>query len=73
MTDLAGRVTTVKKQLRDDLPPLDVAARLRGHSAEHYARSPIGRSVGGVLLHVFEELAHQHHGHLDPTRDLVTR
>ncbi len=72
VADLVARVTTVKNQLRADLPSLDVAAPLRGDPSERYAQTPIGRSVGGVLLHVFEELA-QHHGHLDLTRDLVTR
>ncbi len=72
VADLADRVATVKRQLREDLASLDVAAPLRGDPSEHYADTPIGRSVGGVLLHVFEELA-QHHGHLDLTRDLVSR
>ncbi|MHB2022057.1 MAG: mycothiol transferase [Mycobacteriales bacterium] len=70
VADLVDRVATVKRQLREDLPSLDVAAGLRGDPSPHYANTPIGRSVGGVLLHVFEEIA-QHHGHLDLTRDLL--
>lgn len=72
LSDLVERVTTVREQLRQDLPSLEVGARLHGDPSEHYAHTPIGRSVGGVLMHVFEELA-QHHGHLELTRDLVTR
>jgi malonyl CoA-acyl carrier protein transacylase len=70
VADLAERVEVVKRQLRADLPSLDVAAPLLGNPSEHYAETPIGQSVGGVLLHVLEELA-QHHGHLELTRDLV--
>lgn len=72
VAELAERVATVKEHLRDDLRSLDVSARLVGDPSEHYANTPIGQSVGGVLLHALEELA-QHHGHLDLTRDLVSR
>lgn len=72
VAELADRVRSVKENLRADLPSLDVSAPLRGDPSARYADTPISHSIGGVLLHVLEELA-QHHGHLDLTRDLVSR
>ena len=70
VAELAERVATVKDQLRDDLGRMTDDTELRGDPSDHYVGTPIGASAGGVLLHVFEELA-QHHGHLELTRDLV--
>jgi hypothetical protein len=68
---LRARVEQVTRQLTDDLPQIDLDAPLRGPVAD-YAGTPIAASARGALLHVLEELA-QHHGHLEITRDLVTR
>lgn len=70
VADLTERVSAAKRHLRENLPALQANTALRGHAPERHADTPIGRSVGGVLLHVFEELA-QHHGHAELTRDLL--
>jgi hypothetical protein len=70
VAELTARVDGVRRQLRDDLPAIDIDGPLRGDPSDHYKDKPIGRSARGVLLHVLEELA-QHHGHLELTRDLV--
>jgi hypothetical protein len=68
---LRARVRQVIRQLAADLPRIDLDAPLRGPYAD-YAGTPIAASARGAMLHVLEELA-QHHGHLEITRDLVSR
>jgi hypothetical protein len=70
VAQLMARVDAVRAQFVADLDLIDPAAALRGDPSAEYQDTPIGRSAGGVLMHVFEELA-QHHGHLDLTRDLL--
>jgi Protein of unknown function (DUF664) len=70
--ELTARLGGVRQQLRDDLQLIDLDGPLRGDPSDHYKGTPIGTSARGVLLHVLEELA-QHHGHLELTRDLVSR
>ena len=72
VAQLEARAAAVRRQLRSDLAGLDLDGSLRGDPSEHYRGTPIGSSVRGVLLHALEELA-QHHGHLELTRDLLTR
>ena len=72
VAELTARVDQVRAQLRADLIEMDEASALRGDPSAHYAGTPIGTSVRGVLLHVLEELA-QHHGHLEITRDVILR
>jgi hypothetical protein len=70
--EMIERVAAAKEQLRADLAVAESAAPLRAPAPVKYADTPAGRSQGGALQHVFEELA-QHHGQLELTRDLLLR
>lgn len=67
---LLERVVAAKEQLRADLAAADPSAPLRGEVPVKYRDTPAGRSQGGALQHVYEELA-QHHGQLELTRDVL--
>lgn len=68
VAELARLVGEQRRQLRQDLVGLDPAAPPAHAVPEKYRDSVV--SVGGVLLHVLEELA-QHHGQVEITRDLL--
>ncbi|MFJ9779603.1 DUF664 domain-containing protein [Amycolatopsis sp. NPDC101161] len=67
---LVSRVAAAKDQLRADLAVAEPAAPLRAPAPPKYADTPAGRTQGGALQHVYEELA-QHHGQLELTRDIL--
>jgi hypothetical protein len=68
---LIERVAAAKEQLRADLTVAEPTEPLRSWPAPaKYVDTPAGRSQGGALQHVYEELA-QHHGHLELTRDVL--
>ncbi|SFI90164.1 Protein of unknown function [Amycolatopsis sacchari] len=67
---LVARVEKAKQQVRADLAAADPRAPLRQETPEKYRGTPIGRTQGAALLHVYEELA-QHRGHLELTRDVL--
>lgn len=67
---LIERVAAAKDRLRADLSVAESAAPLRAPAPVKYAGTPAGRSQGGALQHVYEELA-QHHGQLELTRDVL--
>jgi hypothetical protein len=69
--ELVGRTAEARRRLDADLELLDSSAPLRHPPllAED-ADSPMGRSQGGALVHLYEELA-QHHGQMQLTRDLL--
>ncbi|MEU0791192.1 DinB family protein [Amycolatopsis sp. NPDC005961] len=67
---LIARVAAAKDRLRADLLVAESAAPPRAPAPVKYAGTPAGRSQGGALQHVYEELA-QHHGQLELTRDLL--
>ncbi|MCR6483676.1 DinB family protein [Amycolatopsis sp. OK19-0408] len=67
---LVERVVAAKARLRADLAVADPAAPPRGEVPEKYRGTPAARTQGGVLQHVYEELA-QHHGQLELTRDVL--
>ncbi|WIX98942.1 DUF664 domain-containing protein [Amycolatopsis mongoliensis] len=67
---LLSRVAAAKDRLRADLAAAEPAEPLRAPAPAKYADTPAGRSQGGALQHVYEELA-QHHGQLELTRDLL--
>lgn len=66
-------VTLVERQraaFRSDLQGFDGEAVPRGPLEERNMDRDEVRTQGGVLMHVYEELA-QHRGHLDITADIV--
>lgn len=67
---LIERVVAAKGRLRADLSVAEPAEPLRAPAPGKYAETPAGRSQGGALQHVYEELA-QHHGQLELTRDVL--
>jgi hypothetical protein len=70
VADLVQRVRVAQQQLRSDLAGLEPTAPPRGTSGLHDLESPIARTQGGALEHVYEELA-QHRGQMEVTRDLL--
>ena len=68
--ELIERVAAAKEQLRADLKVAEPAEPLRAPAPAKYEGTPAGRSQGGALQHVYEELA-QHHGQLELTRDVL--
>lgn len=69
VADLARRASEARRQLEADLSALDSLAPPRSPDPKD-AELPFGRTQGGVLMHIFEELA-QHLGHLELTRDVL--
>ena len=67
---LASRTERQRRQLDEDLAALDPYAAPRGSVDPRDAGLPLGRTQGGALLHVYEELA-QHRGHMELTRDML--
>jgi Protein of unknown function (DUF664) len=72
VADLEARVAAARVRLRADLAHLDWDAPPRGPVDPQDADLPVGRSQGGVLLHIYEELS-QHLGQMEITRDLLRR
>jgi len=67
---LADRVTRARVQLAADLAGLDPTAPPRGDVDDDDAAIPLGRSQGGAVLHILEELT-QHLGQMEMTRDVL--
>jgi hypothetical protein len=72
--DVAGlldRAAAARRQLETDLTGIDPAAEPEREldDAEDQA-SPLGRTKGAVLVHIYEELA-QHFGQMQLTRDVL--
>jgi hypothetical protein len=66
-------VTTVRKareQLTLDLATFQPLAPPRGPVDDDDAALPVGRTQGGVLMHIYEELA-QHRGQMEIIRDML--
>lgn len=68
--ELIGRAGRAREQLRADVANVDPFAPPRGTLRSGDADLPLGRTQGGALMHVYEELA-QHRGHMEITRDLL--
>jgi hypothetical protein len=67
---LAEQAREARDQLGLDLKDLDPSAPPRGDVDPDDAVLPEGRTQGGALVHILEELA-QHRGQLEITRDLL--
>jgi hypothetical protein len=70
VADLVEQVRAQRARFADDVAQTDPFAPPRGDLPADDAILPIGRTQGGALLHVFEELA-QHRGQLEMTRDIL--
>lgn len=68
--DLILLVQRQRDAFTDDLAGFEGAAAPRGPLRERDLDRDEVRSQGGVLMHIYEELA-QHHGHLEITADIV--
>jgi hypothetical protein len=72
VADLAKRARRARAQLVRDIADFDAAAAPRGPVEPDDAELPLGRTQGGVLLHIYTELA-QHRGQMEITRDILLR
>jgi hypothetical protein len=70
--DLVARTRAAREQLVRDLDTFDPAAPPRGAVQRDDLAIPIGRTQGGALFHIYEELS-QHLGQMEITRDVVMR
>jgi hypothetical protein len=70
VADLVARARRARAQLADDLATLDPSAPPRGPVDGEDADLPVGRTQGGVAIHIYEELA-QHHGQMQGCRDVL--
>jgi hypothetical protein len=70
VADLVRRTRLARRQLDADLAGLEPLAPPRGTPEPEDADLPLGRTQGGVLIHVYEELA-QHRGQMEVTRDVL--
>lgn len=68
--ELAARARRQREQLGRDLAALEPDAPPRGDVGADDRATPIGRTQGGALFHIYEELA-QHRGQLELTRDIL--
>jgi hypothetical protein len=70
VAELAGRAAGARRQLAEDLATLSPLDPPRGAVDADDAATPLGRTQGGVAIHVYEELA-QHYGQMQLTRDVL--
>ena len=70
VADLVDRVRAQRARFADDVARAEPFAAPRGDVSADDAALPIGRTQGGALLHVFEELA-RHRGQLEITGDVL--
>ena len=69
--DLLRRTAEARRRLEADLADVDPSAPLREPPLlPEDAETPVGRTQGGALLHLYEELA-QHFGQMQLSRDLL--
>lgn len=70
VAELAGRAKEARRKLADDIAGVDLYAAPRGEPKPADRELPLGRTAGGALFHLYEELA-QHHGQMELTRDVL--
>ena len=70
VADLVAAVRTTRQAFGDDVAGADPAAPPRGTRDPEDADLPLGRTQGGALFHVYEELA-QHRGQMEVCRDIL--
>ncbi|MDQ2754283.1 MAG: DinB family protein [Actinomycetota bacterium] len=69
--DLVARTAKARRQLHLDVAGAEPLAPLRTAPGPEDANLPLGRSQGGALFHIYEELA-QHLGQIEGCRDVLT-
>lgn len=70
VADLVARVGEARRRLEADLASLEASAPIRARLLPEDMDHPMGRSQGGALVHLYEELA-QHFGQVELTRDVL--
>ena len=70
MAELAGWAAATRRQLAEDLATMSPLDPPRRAVDPEDAAAPLGRTQGGVAVHVYEELA-QHYGQMQLTRDVL--
>ena len=70
VSDLVHRTSKARARLRQDTTRINPAAAPIGQLDPKDAASPLGRTQGGAMLHIYEELA-RHRGQMDLTFDLL--
>ena len=70
VADLSEQVSAQRARFVNDLAGADPFAPPRGEVSAADAALPLGRTQGGALLHVYDELA-RHRGQLEITRDIL--
>ncbi|HKS52995.1 MAG TPA: DUF664 domain-containing protein [Pseudonocardiaceae bacterium] len=68
--DLIAATQRARQRLRADIVALEPFEPPRGQPRPGASTLPWGRTQGGALLHIYEELA-QHRGQMEITRDLL--
>ena len=70
VAELVRRLRRARRQFDADIADLQPLAPPRGTPEPEDADLPLARTQGGVLMHVYEELA-QHRGQMEVTRDVL--
>jgi hypothetical protein len=70
VADLIRRTAEARRQLEDDIADLEPLAVPRGTPDPDDTELPVGRTQGGVLVHILEELF-QHLGQMELSRDIL--
>jgi uncharacterized damage-inducible protein DinB len=70
VAELVARTRLARRQLAQDLRDSVAGDPPRNDPGDQTAQLPIGRTQGGALIHIHEELA-RHRGQMDVTRDLL--
>src|SRR5690348_11610515 len=70
VAELIEDTQRARQRLATDLAGLEPFGPPRGQPRPGTSTLPLGRTQGGALLHIYEELA-QHRGQMEITRDLL--
>jgi hypothetical protein len=70
VAELIKDTRRARQRLAADLAALEPFGPPRGHPRPSTSTLPLGRTQGGALVHIYEELA-QHRGQMEITRDLL--
>lgn len=70
LSDLLEKVAESRRKLIRDLSDVRFDSPPRGEVSEKDRRHPMGRTQGGTLMHIYEELS-QHRGQMEICRDVL--